>query len=455
MITSLPPTHKPFPAKAPSLDEWEKLIEPEPGQGESVEIGCRQDEPLPASIADVRKQVAGLDFYKIDPYVASVAGSIGASQVELPKGEEKIAVKVPEFYKEEVEVLMGLQNGPFVPMLVILPGIHSSGESSHSNLLKKLALERGMNYVCLPNSMSKEMLEDMPLHHPGNPRVDAMATHKIVENLRKEYPDHFTSISVAGYSYGGLHGANLLRFDEETPNRLIDGNLVAISPPDNLENSMVQLDGMRELYKDGTATTSDTGLKYKHDVKKYGYEKFLESNLSQHGPGNNVDEIEIADKYGSRDSLKELVEIVDTQFGHNLLPMNTEEYQHANLLQKVKMRNEHKRIVENITYRQFSDSWLSQDAWLQQNQLTPGQMASKYSFSNALGVIDNTPVLTVAAADDYILNATDVHNLRKLESNGGPLEVARVFDTGGHVSLDWNPKVAETLIDFAAADDLK
>lgn len=420
-----------------------------------MEIGARADEPLPRSIADVRKQAAGLDYQQLDPYVASVAGSIAASQVELPKGEEKIAVKVPDFYKEDVEVLMGTQNGPYAPMLVVLPGIHSSGESSHSNLLKKLALERGMNYICLPNSMSKEMLEDMPLYHPGNPRVDALSTRKILENLRDQYPEYFTSISVAGYSYGGLHGANLLRLDEESSERLIDGNLVAISPPENLEHSMVQLDDLRELYKEGTATTSDTGLKYKHDVKKFGYEGFYQSDLSQHVAGSNVDEIEICDKYGSRDSLKELLETVDTQFGHNLLPMNTEEYKHAGIVQKYKMRQEHKRIVENITYRQFSDQWLTQDSWLQQNHLTPEQMAAKYSFSNAMEALHKTPVLTMAAADDYILNHNDVDRLRSIAAKPGPLEVTRVFDTGGHVSLDWNPKVAETLIDFAAAEDLK
>lgn len=431
------------------------MIKPEPGQGESVEIGARADEPLPRSIADVRQQVARLDYQNLDPYVASVAGSIAASQVELPKGEEKVAVQAPGFYQEDVEVLMGLQNGPFVPILVVLPGIHSSGESSHSNLLKKLALERGMNYVCLPNSMSKAMLEDMPLHHPGNPRVDALATRQILENLREQYPEYFTSISVAGYSYGGLHGANLVRLDEESSDRLIDGNFVAISPPENLEHSMVQLDDLRELYKEGTATTSDTGLKYKHDVKKYGYEGFYQSDLAQHTTGSNVDEIEIADKYGSRDSLKELLEVVDTQFGHNQLPMNTEEYKQAGLVKKVKMRQEHKRIVENITYRQFSDQWLSKDSWLQQNQLTPEQMAAKYSFSNAMEAVHQTPVLTMGAADDYILNRNDVDTLRKLQTDCGPLEVTRIFDTGGHVSLDWNPKVAETLIDFAAADDLK
>ena len=441
--------------KAPSLPQWEALIKPEPGQGEKVEIGGRAEEPLPRNMAEVRRQVAGLDYLKVDPYVASVAGSIAASQVELPKGEEKIAVKAPEFYREDVEVLMGFQNGPFVPMLVVLPGIHSSGTSSHANLLKKLALERGMNYVCLPNSMSKDMLEDMPIHHPGNPRVDAMATRQILENLREQYPEYFTSISVAGYSYGGLHGANLVRLDEESPERLINGNFVSVSPPQNLEHSMLELDGLRELYKEGTATISDTGLKYKRDVKKYGYHGFYQSELAGHTTGSNVDEIEIADKYGSRDSLKELVEIVDKQFGHNQLPMNTEEYKEAGIAKKFKMRQEHKSIVENITYRQFSDQWLSKDNWLEQNGLTPEQMAEKYSYTNAMEAVDQTPILTMGAADDYILSRQDVDTLRGLETRPGKLEVTRIFDNGGHVSLDWNPKVAETLIDFAAASDLK
>lgn len=68
------------PVKAPSLPEWEALIKPEPGQGESVVLGARADEPLPRSIADVRQQVARLDYQNLDPYVASVAGSIAARQ---------------------------------------------------------------------------------------------------------------------------------------------------------------------------------------------------------------------------------------------------------------------------------------------------------------------------------------------------------------------------------------
>lgn len=439
--------------KKPTLDEWDDLMKPDEGQGSGTVVGRRENEPLPQSIDEVRDQVSQLTYHPIDPYVASVAGSIGAGQTEIPKGETEIGVRLPGYYDEEVEVTLGAHNGPGRPLLVILPGIYSTGEGSHSLFWKKLALERGMNYLMLPNSMSNLMLEDKPLYHPGNPRVDALWSHELIKTLKDKYPEYFSSISVAGYSYGALMGANLVRLDEEKAERLINGNLVAISPPENLEHSMQQLDGLREIYGAGNEAISDTGLYYKHDVKKYGYANFLQSKLSEHGPGSNRDEVEICDKYGSRDSLKEMIEVIDTQFGHNQLPMNTEEYKQANWWDKLRMRQQHKDIVANITYDQLSNQWMNQDAWLAQQGLTPSEMTARYSFSNAIAAIEKTPVMMLASADDYILAPEDVGSLQNLAT--GPLEISRVFDTGGHVGVDWNPEVALTMIDFAAARELK
>jgi pimeloyl-ACP methyl ester carboxylesterase len=435
--------------RKPTLQQWENLMSPAPGQGEPTEVGCRADDPLPQSIDEFRRKVSELDYLPLDPFVASVAGSVGANQIEVPQGETTVPVRVPGYYGEDVEVMMGTHNGPAAPMLLILPGIHSGGDSSHNMLLRKLALERGMNYVALPNSMNAAMLEDKPLYHPGNPRLDALWTRELLGALKEQYPEFFTSVSVAGYSYGALQAANLVRLDEESGNRLIDGGMVAVSPPENLEHSMRQLDELRQSYANGSATIADTGLHYKHDVKKFGYERFMESALSKHGPETNVDEKEIADKYGSRDSLKSLVEKIDTQFGHNRLPMNTEAYKEANLIEKYKMRQEHKQIVDNITYHQLSDGWMSKDRWLAQQGMTPAQLAERYSFSEAIKAVEDTPVLVLSAADDYILSGEDVQTLRSLPV--GPLEISRVFEVGGHVGLDWNPAIAETLIDFAVA----
>lgn len=441
-----------LPAKSkPTLKEWETLIRPEPGQGDEVILGRRRDEPLPKSVAEVRQKAARLSFHNLDPFVATVAGGIASGQAELPKGETTLKISLPEFYDKELELPLSTQNGPGAPMLLILPGIYGGGDSGHSHLLKKLALERGMNYVVFPNSLSDTMLKNAPHDHPGNPRLDALSSHRLLGSLKEQYPELFGQISVAGYSYGALHGANLVRLDEEGSKRLINGSLVAVSPPQNLEHSMRQLDGLRDYYREGSDSISEVGLRYKHDVKKYGYARFMESKLCEHGPGTNITEIEMSDKYGSRDNLKEMIETVDVQFGHNQLPKNTQAYQDAGFVEKIRMRREHDKIVENMTYDQFSSEWMSKDHWLVEHHLSPSVMAAKYSFPEAMQAITRTPVLVFASSDDYILNATDVTALRKLEQRPGELEVVKLFPTGGHVGIDWNPEIAETMIDFAAA----
>ena len=88
---------------------------------------------------------------------------------------------------------------------------------------------------------------------------------------------------------------------------------------------------------------------------------------------------------------------------------------------------------------------------MSQQGLTPEALSTRYSFSEAIKAIKDTPVMVLASADDYILAPQDVGTFRSLEDHPGKLEVVRVFDTGGHVGLTWNPKIAETVVDFAAA----
>lgn len=438
----------------PTPQQWRTLVTPETDDKDQIEVGRRSEQKAFDSVEQARQAVKELNFHPIDPYVATVGCAISGERVEIPKGERVVTVSVPDFYDDDVEVWLGTHNGPGAPMLVILPGIHSDGKSSHTNVFRKMALERGMNYVVLPNSLSKEMLEDKPLYHPGNPRVDAESSHQILAQLQSQHPEYFTSISVGGYSYGALHGANLVRYDEEHQERLIDGTLIAVSPPENLEHSMQELDSLRHLYQEGAGSITQTGLKYRRDVKKHGYDGFLESDLAQRGPGTNITEIKISDKYGSRDGLIELIETIDTQFGQHQLPRNTQEYKDASWWQRHKMRQEHDQQVENITYERLASDWIAKDRWLTERGLTPSQMAERYSYSEAIHAIDSTPILTLASADDYILSPSNVETLRDLQTSSGELEIVKVLDTGGHVGLTWNPQIQETLADFAASRPL-
>lgn len=435
----------------PELDSVDQIPPQQPQDREQVIAGSKRDEPKLSSLAQARRLAQELTFLPIDPFVASVGASISAERIEIPKGEVKLQINSSSYYSKAVNLMLGKHNGEEAPLLVILPGIHSDGTSPQCNLLRKIALERGMNYLVIPNSLSQEMLKSDPLYHPGNPRVDAFSTRELLSNLKVEHPELFKhGVSIAGYSYGALHGANLVRLDEEGDERIIDGSLVALSPPENLEHSMQELDGLRRYYQSGADPISATVVKYRSEVKKYGYDNFLASELALRGEGSNVTEIKIADKYGSRDSLKELVEVVDTQFHHNLLPKNTQAYKDANLKERYRLGKEHADIVENITYSQFSDRYMANDKWLNERGLTPEEMAKRYSFSNAINAIDDTPILTLVSADDYILNPADVKAFQALESSAGPLEIVQVIDRGGHVGLDWNPKVEELMGKFVS-----
>jgi pimeloyl-ACP methyl ester carboxylesterase len=402
------------------------------------------------AVDQFRQRVAGHTFHQLDPYVASVAGSVSGDGIEIPPGESEVAVSLPDYYAEPVEVLMGTHNGPNAPMLVLLPGIYGEGDGGHNMRMKELAIQKGMNYLVLPNSSSKIMLEDKPHYHPGNPRVDAEWSRAAIQQLRSRMPEFFQKVSVAGYSYGGLQAINLARLDEEKPERLISG-VVAVCPPEDLTHSMAQFDELRHKYDAGIIDISTTLVQYKQDTKKYGYEGFMQSPLAARGEGTNQAEMEMADEYGSRDGLRESIETVDVQFGHNRLPMNTKEYQQATWWTKVQMRQEHKRIVDNMSYKEMMEGWVCKDKWLISQGLTPEQMTARYSFSEAMKAVQDTPVLAITASDDYILSPADVETWKNTEATAGPLEVVRVFDRGGHVGLDWNPEIAHTMVDFAKA----
>lgn len=447
---SAPPSRK-EPEHTLSKSEWIDLITPGEGEGDEVVIGKDKDDSPGLSIRETRERVAALKFHKIDPYVASIAGSVAAGRIDLPDGEEIVEMMIPDYYAEGVEVQMSTANGEDAPMMVILPGIQGSGQGSLSKAMKKLALERGMNYVTIPNSLSEEMLEDAPIYHPGNPRVDALSSEVLLDKLAEKFPKLFRQVSVAGYSYGALQGANLVRLQEETEGDLINGSLVAISPPENLDNSMRELDGLRELYKEGAGSIALTGLKYRREVGSLGYERFMESELAERGEGTNITEIKIADKYGSRDDMETTVDMVDRHFGHNLLPKHTQEYKDAGWFKRRRMRNEHAKQLKAVTYDQYSKDWMVKDKWLEEQGLTSEQVAEMFSFTNAMEVIEDTPVMMLASADDYILAEEDVVALRELEKAPGEREVVRVFDTGGHVGLPWNPTVSQAMADFAYA----
>lgn len=445
-----------------SQDNWERLIGPRAWEEEEVTPGLHSSRSAPSTIAETREKVQGLTFLEIDPFVASVANAVDAQMSPRVKGEQKLKLQV-EGYAKTFEVDLALVNGPDAPLVVLLPGIYGDGGGGQTKALKSLAVERGMNYMVIPNALGEEAMKDDPAHHPGNPRLEAIISYDILTQVADLYPGHFEQVSVAGYSYGGLLGANLVRYEEELSDqipgakRLINGSLVAISPADNLSDSMQELDGLRVHYQEGQAGSIIwNGLKYRRQVRSHGYESFMETELALRGQGSNQTEIKLADLYGSRNGMKDMIDRVDRQFDHRQLPLNRPNAprrrgggsRHRDHRYN-RVRAAHRRALDEATYVQFRDQFFAKDDWLKEHQMTPDEMAERYSFTHAMEVIDDTPVLTLLSADDYILNQGNVEHYRELERHPGPQEVTRVFDHGGHVGILFNPEVKEVVLDFA------
>jgi pimeloyl-ACP methyl ester carboxylesterase len=439
-------TTQPVPQKDPSQAEYRELIAPKPD--DRVEIG-QDTAPVRElrSMTEAKNALSLLDYHPdIDPFVATVAGGIYAGKVSDPKDAQKISLELPKYYEREFEVELGLQHGPEAPLLVILPGIYGERDGGFNTLTKKTAHERGMNYLVIPNALGDDALDDGPKFHPGNPGLESEMVVDILKMMKERHPDHFDKVSITGYSYGGLLAANVVRADEEAHNeeqRLITGGMFAVSPPEDLYDSMRELDGLRLDYADGAGSVLGTVLKYRKDVKKFGYQNFPLSELAQRGKGENITEIKISDKYGSRNDMEDMVPRVDRMFGHNAIPR-------MNPLDPDTNRKR-REMLDAMNYLWYSSDWFSKDSWLVARGLTPEAMADEYSYKNALNKIERTPALTLVSRDDYIINQDNVRTYEQLAAQNEPLEATKVLETGGHVGALFNPEVRGVLADFTFA----
>lgn len=429
--------------KRPDQDSWERMITPV--EREPVDPGSKSERPLLQTMDEVVKGAEKLDFHPLDPFVASVASGVAARRVDEPSDRENIYLSVKDFYDEPLVLEAGLKHGPEASMMVILPGVYGDLDGGHASVFKKMAYERGMNYTIIANPLSQQMVGEEPKNHPGNIELEAQSTRAIMKELKERKPDFFDQVTVAGYSYGALLAARVAALDEKSESkdgRVIQGGVVALSPPENLYNSMQQLDGLREKYEFAGGAVTATGLLYMSEVGALGYERFMESNLAQRDAQNNATEVEIADSYGSRDAMKEMVEQVDAEFDHYQLPDPFFGYFRR------------RRVLNEMTYVQYSEEWFSKDPWMVGEGITPAELAGRNTYSQALESLKDTPVLTLVSGDDYILKPEDVDSFRQVDSEDDDLEYTRIIETGGHVGLLFNPAVQDFLGDFAASAEL-
>lgn len=404
--------------------------------------------PAPATLAETRERLAHLDFPNLDPYAASVAGSIWSGQNRV-SGQDEV-LSLPGRFRQDLPVEVGLQHGPGAPMLVILPGLGAGTGASHAGALKRMAAQNGMNFAVLPNPWSRDWIQSGPAGYPGNLPWEAEAAHAALEALAQKHPGYFDRVSLTGYSYGAIQGAALLKHEAGLPReqRIVNGSMAVLSPPVRMTDSMARLDGLRNEVFDSMDWIEVAEL-YSDAVKTHGYEGLMESPIARR-PNYGAERF-LADSIGSRSSLQEVAAWIDGYSGRNLLPYNAEVAKNGPVKDPERaeeLQMEQDWTVGDATYGGYMADYLAHDPTLAGR--SPEQLTEDYRYTRLLDEIagKGIPVLTLASADDYILKPQNVADLRQREAAGPADQAARVLEHGGHVGALLNPAVRQGMVDF-------
>ena len=409
--------------------------------------------PTQASMGAVRTALATLDFPPLDPFAASVAAVVWSSTFAVLTGKTE-HIEVEGAMRKPLAVEVNLKHGKDAPMLLILPGLGASTAQSQVRALKSQALDHGMNYTVIPNPWSSDWLDAEPLHAPGNLPWETQTTRAVLHQLQDRHPGYYDKVSAVGYSYGALLGASVVAHDTDPDphGRTVQGSLVAVSPPATLLDSMQALDHLRDEYDPPTDLKRAVAL-YGASVGIYGYEKIMRSPIAQR---HDTDaEKYLADRFASRDYLEDVMRRYDEISGTNQLP-----YHHAlaahglvyDARQSDLLLSKQSEALEQATFGQYVDRYLVPDLKTTNPDTTAEQESHEYSYTNLLAKAmgHGVPILTLSAADDYILQPSDVAEFRTLESTPAPDQAARVLDHGGHVGVLFNPQLREQMYAFLA-----
>lgn len=146
-----------------------------------------------------------------------------------------------------------------------------------------------------------------------------------------------------------------------------------------------------------------------------------------------------------------MVKYVDAHRGIDALPLNRREAEKRWPVENYDvLRDAQDRIVEQWGYRDYRDRYLARDPWFSAHGITPQGMADAMRYSRLLAEASGhgVPVMTLVAADDYILTPENVAAFRALESSPRSDQATKVFAHGGHTGLLFQPEVRDAMGDF-------
>lgn len=231
--------------------------------------------PVGGRLADRRHMPAPELPSGTGPMIETIRGVLGGNVQNLPdvplSAISTMRVKpfpdrhVPRifwYFSDGLQLVVFKQDKP-APLVFVVAGTGSSGESPTTQILGRLLYARGMNVVIIPSpSHPQFVVTASKTFVPGIMQTDAEDLLRVMEMAKAQLAHEMqvTGYKLVGFSLGAMHAAFVGELDSRQ--HVFDFNsVVLINPPDRLDHSISLIDNMLQRYTERDPAAVDRFIK--------------------------------------------------------------------------------------------------------------------------------------------------------------------------------------------------
>ncbi|SNB64586.1 hypothetical protein SAMN07250955_104108 [Arboricoccus pini] len=218
--------------------------------------------PVNGRLSDRRNMPAPQLPTGTGPMVETIRGALGGNVQDLPDVPlsalsimrvqpfpDRPVPKLFWYFSDGLELVVFKQDKP-APLVFVIAGTGSSGESPTVQILGRLLYAQGMNVVIIPSpSHPQFVVTASRTFVPGVMQTDAADLLRVMQMARAQlsHEIQITNYKLVGFSLGAMHAAFVGELDSRE-HAFNFSNVVLINPPDRLDHSITLIDSMLQRY---------------------------------------------------------------------------------------------------------------------------------------------------------------------------------------------------------------
>jgi predicted alpha/beta-fold hydrolase len=349
--------------------------------------------------------------------------------------KRKSRLKIGE-EKTKIGYKVWMQKKP-APLVVLLPGLGANYIDSGPAAIAEFMHENGFSVILISSAFNWEFVVNasssgVPGYTPRDAQDIYNALQVILKDVRKKYGDkRITETILAGYSLGGLHTAFIADIDGKEQ-KINFARYVALSPPVNVLNAMIQLD---ELYKQWRQWSEDIIEQKKNKAVEF-YEAQEENRLPENGELHvSGEEAKFAIGLLYRMNLGEVIKAIHARRDLGILSRP------YNLLSRQKLERE----IERFGYYRYALTFVKKvhsNFW---NDTIPLKQLNLQASMPAIQktLMFNPRITILHTANDWLLTDYDRDWLRNVMKDR-----LVMLDHGGHLGYFYRPDAQKIVVDL-------